>query len=295
MDPIDYSINEADMITPMQSGAALTADIRQTQVAPGQVAIWWLGQSGYAIKTASTLFYVDLYLSEHLTNKYATTAKPHVRITHAPLRGTDVPDVKYVFSSHKHSDHMDPGTLPDLFAQNPEAKLILPQVNAKHAQLLGIPVDNLITTTGDETLQIGPIKVHVLPSAHPTFEYDEDSGYTFIGFVFEVDGVTLYHSGDTIIYDGLAERLRAFDVDLAFLPINGSDSRRHELHVPPNMDIDDALNLAADIGQPLIVPHHYDMFTFNTVDVQQFIQAADAADAPYRVLQCGEKFIFTAG
>ena len=61
------------------------------------------------------------------------------------------------------------------------------------------------------------------------------------------------------------------------------------------MNIDDALNLASEIGQPLIVPHHYDMFTFNTVDVQQFIQAADAANAPNRVLQCGEKFIFTAG
>lgn len=294
MDPIDYSINAADMITPLQSGAALVADIQQTQVQPGQVAIWWLGQSGYAIKSASTLFYVDLYLSEHLSNKYKDTNKPHVRMTHAPLRGSDLPDVKYVFSSHKHSDHLDPGTLPDLFAQNPEAKLILPQANAEHTQSLGIAADGLITTSGDETLQVGPITVHFVPSAHPTFEHDDALGYPFVGFVFEVDGVTLYHSGDTLVYDGLADRLRLYEVDLAFLPINGTDARRTELHVPPNMNIEEALDLAKAIGQPLIVPHHYDMFTFNTVDVQQFIQAAEAASAPYRVMQCGEKFIFTA-
>jgi L-ascorbate 6-phosphate lactonase len=289
---MDYTIHESDMITPAQSGTALLDDIAYTQVEHGQAAIWWLGQSGYAIKTASTLFYVDLYLSEHLTRKYADTPKPHVRITHAPVRGGDLRDVKWVFSSHKHSDHLDPGTLPDVFANNPQVKLILPQVIAQHAESIGLDADRFIPTSGDETLHIENMTVHVLPSAHKALDYDERSGYPYVGFVFEVDGVTLYHSGDTVVYEGLAERLQAFDLDLAFLPINGTDDRRSELHVPPNMGISEALDLAAQIGKPLVIPHHYDMFTFNTVDVTVFERAAHAAGQPYRVLQCGEKFIF---
>ena len=90
------------MIEPVQKDQALLDDIRQTAPKQGEVAIWWLGQSGYAIKTASILFYVDLYLSEHLTAKYAHTEKPHIRMTEAPIRGHDLTDTRWIFASHKH-------------------------------------------------------------------------------------------------------------------------------------------------------------------------------------------------
>lgn len=282
----------SDLIQPVQSGQELLDDIRATILAQGEVAIWWLGQSGYAIKTKSKLFYVDLYLSEHLTKKYAETEKPHIRMTEAPLRGGDLRDVKWVFSSHKHSDHLDPGTMPALFDANPDAKLVLSATLIDHAVSLGLERERLIGTTGDESLSLGDMTVHVIPSAHPDLAYEDGAGYPFIGFVFEVDGVKLYHSGDTIVYDGLAERLKAYQVDIAFLPINGTDARRTALHVPPNMNIADALKLAREMGDPLIIPHHYDMFTFNTVDVALFEAQAKVTGQAYQVLQCGEKFIW---
>ena len=290
---MEYSISKHDMIMPVQSGQVLVDDIGKTQVEQGQVAIWWLGQSGYAIKTTSMTFYVDLYLSEHLTRKFADTPKPHVRITHAPLRGRDLRNVRYVFSSHKHSDHLDPGTMPHIFTKNPDARLILPHAIAKHADSFGLDSSRFIPTNGDDTLELDALTVHVLPSAHENFDYDHTVGYPYVGFVFEVDGVTLYHSGDTVVYEGLAERLAKFNLDIAFLPINGTDERRRKLKVPPNMNGDEALALAAQIGNPLIIPHHYDMFTLNTADVNVFAQAAQAANHPHQVLQCGEKFVFT--
>lgn len=282
------------MIEPVQSGAALLNDIQQTRVAPGEVAIWWLGQSGYAIKTASMLFYTDLYLSEHLTKKYETTDKPHIRMTRAPLRGADLTEAEWVFASHKHSDHLDPGTMPDVFAASPTAKLILPYAIAEHAAALGLSRERLILTRGDETLTLGGMTVHSIPAAHPDLDYHPESGYPFQGFVFQVDGVTLYHSGDTLVYDGLAERLRRFNIDIAFLPINGTSERLRQLQVPPNMNGQEALELAHQINVRLVIPHHYDMFTFNTADVNQFAAQAQAAGQPIRVLQCGEQFRWTA-
>lgn len=289
---MDYSIDAQDMITPVQSGQALLDDIATTQVESGEAAIWWLGQSGYAIRTASSLFYTDLYLSEHLTKKYAGTAKPHVRITHAPLRGADLRDVQWVFSSHKHSDHLDPGTIPDIFVYNPDARLILPLAIANDAEQMGLELDRLITTRGDETIQVGPMTVQVIPSAHPGLDYDETLGYPFVGYVIQTDGLSIYHSGDTLVYDGLAERLSRYDLDIALLPINGSDERLQQLRVPPNMSMEDALSLADQIGRPLVIPHHYDMFTFNTANVADFVEAAERIGQPYRILQCGEKFIY---
>lgn len=283
-----------ELIQPVQSGQQLLDDIHNTTVNHGEVAIWWLGQSGYAIKTASTLFYVDLYLSEHLTKKYADTAKPHIRMTESAIRGADLQDVQLIFASHKHSDHLDPGSMPDIFANNPDARLVLSGALKDYAMTtLGLDGDRLIPTNGDETLTVDDLTVHILPSAHPDLAQDDDGNHLFIGFVFEVDGVKLYHSGDTILYEGLADRLKAHHVDIAFLPINGTDERRKELHVPPNMDIDDALGLAREIGDPLIIPHHYDMFTFNTVDVSLFEDKAIATGQAYKVIQCGEKFVWS--
>lgn len=280
------------LIQPIQSGQTLLRDIETTRPQPGEVAIWWLGQSGYAIRTASALFYVDLYLSEHLTVKYAATDKPHIRMTTAPLRGDDLTGVEWVFASHKHSDHLDPGTLPQLFARLPQGELVLQAAIVDYAVSLGLPRERLIPTRGDETLQVGPITVHSIPSAHPGLDYTDEQGYPFLGYVFQVDGLTLYHSGDTLAYDGLAGRLSQFDIDIAFLPINGTDARRDQLKVPPNMNMHEAVALAAQIKPRLLIPHHYDMFTFNTADVREFEPLARQAGQPYTVLRCGERFLW---
>jgi L-ascorbate 6-phosphate lactonase len=155
-----------------------------------------------------------------------------------------------------------------------------------------LPRDRIISTRGDETFTVGPMTVHSIPSSHPGLDFDAATGYPFLGYVFEVDGLRIYHSGDTIVYPGLEERLRGFDLDIMFLPINGTDARRDALQVPPNMNAADAVALAKAVGPRLVIPHHYDMFTFNTVDVSEFTTRADAAQLPYQVLHCGECFIW---
>jgi L-ascorbate metabolism protein UlaG (beta-lactamase superfamily) len=280
------------MITPAQKGKALLNDIATTQPQPGEVAIWWLGQSGYAIKTASTEFYIDLYLSEHLTNKYKATEKPHIRMVEAPLRGADLARARWVFATHKHSDHLDPGTLPDLFQAAPEAKLVLPLALVNHAVELGLDRERLIPTQGNETLELDGLTVHSIPSAHPGLDYDDQTGYPFLGFLFEADGVKLYHSGDTIEYDGLVDRLHDFAPDIVFLPINGTDERRKALGVAPNFSESEAVDIAQRVEAKLLIPHHYDMFTFNTADQNRFRQYVTAANQPFKQLEVGERFIW---
>ena len=133
-----------DLIRPAKSGPDLLAEIADTAPEPGAMAVWWLGQSGFAIKTRKGLMVIDPYLSEHLTAKYADTDKPHVRMSEAPFRGGDLPGVDLVLATHKHSDHMDPGTLPDLMRANPTATLIVPCSQFDHARSLGIPHDQII-------------------------------------------------------------------------------------------------------------------------------------------------------
>jgi len=104
--------------------------------------------------------------------------------------------------------------------------------------------------------------------------------------------VTLYHSGDGIPYTGLADRLRAQPVNVAFLPINGRDAARHG--TPGNFTIEETMCIAELAGVGIVVPHHYDMFTFNTVDVKKFEAWAREAypHRQIRVCQVGGQQIF---
>ena len=73
------------------------------------------------------------------------------------------------------------------------------------------------------------------------------------------------------------------------LPVNGRDPSRG---VPGNMTAAEAVGLAGRVRPRFVVPHHYDMFTFNTVPVSEFEDAARrlAPDVRPMVLKCGERW-----
>lgn len=280
------------LIQPVRQGAALLAEIEATRPAAGSLALWWLGQSGYLIKSRAGTLVVDPYLSEHLTQKYAGTNKPHVRMTAAPLRGGELTSFDLVLASHKHSDHLDPGTVPDLLAASPGAKLVLPSALLDHARSVGLPADRCVGLNAGESFEYAGFSVRAIPSAHEQLETDEAGRHLYLGFVIEAEGLRLYHSGDTMLYEGLEEWLGPARVDIMFLPINGKDPARG---VAGNMSACEAVDLATRVRPRFVVPHHYDMFTFNTVPVARFTSEAKrlpAGVAP-RVLRCGERWEVT--
>jgi L-ascorbate metabolism protein UlaG (beta-lactamase superfamily) len=277
------------LIEPVLSGRPLLDQIRETAPEPGSIAVWWLGQSGYLVKSRTGTLLIDPYLSEHLTAKYAGTNKPHVRMTRAPLRGGDLEGIDLVLSSHKHSDHLDPGTLPDLLATSSAAKLGLPEALVDHARGMGLPADRLVGLDVGKSFAHRGISVRAVASAHERVETDERGRHLYLGFVVEVEGLRLYHSGDTLVHEELAGQLGEAPFDVFFLPINGRDPARG---VAGNMSAAEAVDFAAARGPRHLVPHHYDMFTFNTVPISLFEEEARRLPARVvpRVLRCGERW-----
>ena len=132
-------------------------------------------------------------------------------------------------------------------------------------------------------------RVRAVPSAHEQIDRDEKGRHLYLGYVIETEGFRLYHSGDSLAYDGLAEELGQEPFDVLFLPINGRDPARG---VPGNMTAAEAVDLAARVRPRYLVPHHYDMFTFNTIAVEVFEAEARRlpAEVEPRVLRCGERW-----
>jgi L-ascorbate 6-phosphate lactonase len=279
------------MIEPVRHGRELLDEIAATVPPAGTLAVWWLGQSGFVFKSRRGMLAVDLYLSEHLTRKYEGTTRPHVRMTRSPIEGHELAGLDVVLVSHKHSDHCDPETLPGVMAGS-QAVLVLPESIRDHALMLGLPGDRLVGVDAGDSIERAGFRVHAVASAHEGLDTDSAGRHLYLGYVIESEGLRLYHSGDSLAYPGLAEALGDDPFDVLFLPINGRDPARG---VPGNMSAAEAVELAAQVRPRFLVPHHYDMFKFNTVPVAGFL--AEAGRLPEgirpRVLSCGERWEIT--
>jgi L-ascorbate metabolism protein UlaG (beta-lactamase superfamily) len=267
------------VIRPLQSGAGLLADVRAAE--PGALHLWWLGQSGFLVAWQGRHLLLDPYLSDSLTRKYADTDKPHERMTELVVEPAELAFVDVVTASHAHTDHLDPDTLRAL----PGVPLVAPA--AHRALVLERAGAEPVGIDDGETVEVGGFAIAAVPAAHEEIERDDAGRMLHLGYVVRCGPFALYHAGDTIPYDGIAERVRALGpIDVALLPING---RLPERRVTGNLWGDEAAALAHAIGARLAVPMHFELFAFNTEPPDAFVAACERLGQPYRVLRAGER------
>ena len=271
------------MILPLLQDDAFLADVREAGDGP---RLWWLGQSGFLLSWQGRHLLLDPYLSDSLTRKYADTDKPHVRMTERVIAPERLDFIDAVTSSHNHTDHLDAETLAPLLRANANLAVVVPAANVEFAaERLGVAGSRFTAIDEGGSVEVAGFRLHAVPSAHETVERDEHGRARFFGYVVEFGGWKIYHSGDTVRYRGMAERLRPFTVDVALLPINGALPERR---VAGNLNGREAAELALDIEARLVVPCHYEMFAFNTASPDEFVARATHLGQRYHLLRCGE-------
>ena len=274
------------MIEPLLKDAALLADIKAASRDDGHFRLWWLGQSGFVLQWRGRHLLLDPYLSDSLTKKYASTDKPHVRMTERAVDPATLDFIDVVTSSHNHTDHLDAETLGPLLRVNKGIVLIVAEANRKFvAERLGIEPAFPVGLEMGHFTDAGPFRIEAVPAKH------DELGPEFAGYLVRCGPWTIYHSGDTLLYDGMAELLKLHKVDVALLPING---RAPERRVAGNLNSAEAAELGKQIAARTVIPCHYDMFEFNTADPQDFAKACDSIGQPYNILRCGERWESTA-
>jgi L-ascorbate metabolism protein UlaG (beta-lactamase superfamily) len=277
------------MIKPLLQDDAFLEDVRRARENPDQLHLWWLGQSGFLIQWHGHHLLIDPYLSDSLTRKYTGTNKPHVRMTERVIAPERLDFIDVATASHNHTDHLDGETLIPLLQANPNLTVIVSRANVNFAaERLGVSPGRLtpIRADGREIAMI-PFTFHAIPSAHEALEQDEQGDHRFVGMIVQAGKWTIYHSGDCVLYNGLAEWLKKWKIDLALLPINGRDPARG---VAGNFTAQEAAQLGKDINAGLVIPCHYEMFEFNTVSPAGFVRAAETIRQNYHLLKCGARF-----
>jgi L-ascorbate metabolism protein UlaG (beta-lactamase superfamily) len=274
------------MIDPLLSDDAFLDDVRAHRGPnDSRLHLWWLGQSGFLCSQRSRSVLFDPYLSDSLTSKYAATTKPHVRMSRRVVDPARLDHIDVVTSTHAHTDHLDEATLTALCGHHANRPVMVAPLYEKalvEQRWRGASVTYL---KGHDSIDLGEVVVRAVPAAHDELRTDGQGAHQCLGFIVKVDDFLVYHSGDGVGYDGLAEAVleaaSGQPIDVAILPINGKVG---------NMNGTDAARLAKAIGAKIVVPCHYHMFEFNTAEPsERFVPECERLGLRYRVLQLGER------
>jgi L-ascorbate metabolism protein UlaG (beta-lactamase superfamily) len=277
-----------NLIPAIKKNESLVAEMDSLMSDKERFHLWWLGQSGYLLQWKGKRVLIDPYLSDSLTKKYADTDKPHTRMSELVIRPELLKNIAVVTSSHNHTDHLDAETLIPVLKNNSGIKFIIPEANRSFvAERVKCERKFPIGLNDKQSVTVDGFTFHGIPARHNDIERDEKGNCKYMGYVIEFGGNKIYHSGDTIRFDEMENLLTPFLVDIAILPVNGNEPLRK---VAGNLNCREAAELGKAICAKWVIPCHYDMFTFNTVDVKEFVKEAEKIGQPYSVLRGGEKF-----
>lgn len=272
-----------------KEGQALLDEIRSTRVPDGGVAIWFLGQESMVLKHQETIIYIDPYFTD-LRRSDGSSAREYP----PPFAPGEVADVHWVFCTHHHLDHLDPGTVGPMAQAAPQARFVAP---APHVPMLtgaGIAPQRVLGARAGEALDCGSFTVVPVAAAHEEFETDEHGQHLFLGYVFRLGPVTVYHAGDTVEYPELVETLRGLNIDVACLPINGRDWHRRRRNILGNLNPREAVDVAANAGVDLVIPLHYDLFKGNQENPATFVDYLYRTypSLKFKIMAPGERFFY---
>lgn len=229
--------------------------IRRHKVDKGTVALCWLGQMGFLIKTpGGALLSVDAYLTDSCRQLGASLGLDFSRRVPVFIEPEEM-EVDYFLCTHSHYDHADPETIKRI-RKGPINAFVGPGLACETFSMCGVNQRKIHQIYPGGQVQIGDVNVHGT-FAMPT----DDSDLNHLGFVLAVEsGPRIYISGDTD-YSSLLGHVRKLEPDIMITCMNGGFN---------NLSHWEAAEVAAMIKPKVAIPCHYDMFPENSADPEQF-------------------------
>lgn len=188
--------------------------------------ITWLGHDGFLIKGDDRAIVID------------------------PFQVNQCEPADIILISHEHYDHCSP---EDVNKIRKDSTVIVTEAQSAK-KLSG---DVRVVQPGDK-LTVSGIPIEAVPSYNTNKSFHpKENGW--LGFIVTVDGVRIYHAGDT---DRIPE-MASFQVDIALLPVSGT-------YV---MTAEEAVEAAGMIKPKVVIPMHYGAIVGSSDDAKRLCEA----------------------
>ncbi len=256
----------------------LAGHIKNFQVAKDRVALIYLGQAGFCIKTGGNrTIIIDAYLSdacERLFNFKRMIPK---------ILSPEEVEADLYLSTHAHVDHLDYDALP-IVAGNNRTFFLGSSDCEEYYKKESIPINRYFVLKNGRQWSNDWITVRAVYADHGDLAPDA------VGLLLDISGIKIYHTGDTSFAPGQIKASLASDIDILLAPINGQYG---------NMTAAEAIKLAEILKPKLVIATHFWMFVEHVSENGQGDPAAflkNAAHLPHtisaRVMAPGELFIY---
>ncbi|MGD1003833.1 MAG: metal-dependent hydrolase [Methanoregulaceae archaeon] len=184
----------------------------------------------------------------------------------------------FVVVTHGHADHMGE-------AVTLKRKTVAITEIAKFLKAKGVPAESL--NIGG-TIELQGVTFTMTPAMHSGRIEEAGRGYgggTAAGFVIGMDGVSVYHAGDTGLFSDMKLIGELYHPNVALLPIGG------RFTMGPN----EAMIAANYVGAKLVIPIHYNTWDKIVQDPLKFKNAVErTTDIEVKILKPGEKIEINA-
>jgi L-ascorbate metabolism protein UlaG (beta-lactamase superfamily) len=188
--------------------------------------ITWLGHDGFLIKGDGRAIVIDPF----------------------QVRQCEPADI--ILITHEHYDHCSPEDIRKI--QKASTVIVTEADSAK--KLSG---DVRVVQPG-EKVTVSGIPIEAVPAYNTNKSFHpKENGW--LGFVLTVDGVRIYHGGDT----DLIPEMDSVEADIALLPVSGT-------YV---MTAEEAVKAAKAIKPKLAIPMHYGAIVGSVDDARRFSDA----------------------
>ena len=263
----------------------LAQDIASLDIAPGSIGIFWLGQAGFAVKTpAGRLIYIDPYLS-YMCETTLAGGIPSKRLFPPPMDAIEI-DRGVIVSTHAHQDHHDEESIALIAREHPAVQFAGPASCIQSLEKMLIPGDRMHLLECGKPCQFDGFSVSAVFADHGEAMPDA------VGVVLEVDGIRVYHTGDTSYQPEKMREVMDLQPDVILPCINGTYG---------NLNGAEAARLANDVSAKVAIPSHFWCFIAQNTSAEgtpaAFLEACRefAPQTHPEVLRVGESYIYRRG
>lgn len=166
------------------------------------------------------------------------------------IQGDHPADV--IFITHCHRDHLSPEDIVSCL--KPDTVIVAPESCADQLKEFE---RKIITVKPGQSFTAAGIKGRAVPAYNVNKTQFHPKSNHWVGYVVEIDGLKIYHAGDT---ERIPE-MKEITCDIALLPLG-------QTYTMDN--VEDAVQAALDVRAKVTIPMHYGMYEGKDEDAETF-------------------------